>query len=214
MKSTDIYKLYAVTDRSWVGEMTFSEQIIASLKGGVTMLQLREKELNSEDFLKSAIEVKAICQQYNVPFIINDDVNTAKTCDADGIHVGQSDMNTLDVRKIIGPDKLLGVSVQTVDQALIAQEQGADYLGVGAVFSTSTKTDAKTVSTDIVKAICQAVDIPVVAIGGINKDNISQLSGLGLKGVAVVSALYGANNIEESTKHMRSQVSNLLKEAL
>lgn len=184
--------LYAVTDRSWLGEKTLSQQVEEALQGGVTMLQLREKDLEQDAFLEEAFAVKALCRRFGVPFLIDDDVPLALRCGADGVHVGQSDMEAGEVRARIGPDKILGVSVQTVSQAVLAQEAGADYLGVGAVFSTSTKLDADTVSFDTLRKICAAVDIPVVAIGGINTENLLELSGSGIAGVAVVSAIFAA----------------------
>ena len=195
--------LYAVTDRSWVGKQSFYEQIEASLKGGVTLLQLREKDLNTEAFLNEAYDIQKLCNDYHVPFIINDDVAVALKCQADGVHIGQSDMALIDARKTLGEDKVIGVSVQTVEQALEAERNGADYLGVGAVFSTSTKSDAKTVSKDMIEAICQAVHIPVVAIGGIHHDNVKTLKDLSIDGIAVVSAIYGADDIQQATKSLK-----------
>ena len=186
--------LYAVTDRSWLGEKTLSQQVEEALQGGVTMLQLREKDLEQDAFLEEAFAVKALCRRFGVPFLIDDDVSLALRCGADGVHVGQSDMEAGEVRARIGPDKILGVSAQTVSQALLAQEAGADYLGVGAVFSTSTKLDADTVSFVPLREICEAVDIPVVAIGGINTENLLELSGSGIAGVAVVSAIFAAHS--------------------
>ena len=164
--------LYAVTDRYWLGDETLYQQVEKTLKGGTTFVQLREKKLDEDNFLKEAIEIKELCRKYNVPFVINDNVDIALKMDADGVHVGQSDMEALDVRKLLGPDKIIGVSAQTVEQAVLAEKHGADYLGVGAVFQTNSKDDADFVSYDTLKAICEAVSIPVVAIGGITKDNI------------------------------------------
>jgi len=194
--------LYAVTDRAWVGEMTLAEQCKAALEGGVTCLQLREKELDEASFLQEAIELKALCDAYGVPFIVNDHVDIAVASNAHGIHVGQSDMAAGDVRKKIGPDMILGVSAQTVEQAIAAEKAGADYLGVGAVFPTSTKLDAAEVSHDTLKAICSAVSIPVVAIGGINEGNIQELAGTGFDGVALVSAIFGAKDITGTCKRL------------
>lgn len=195
--------LYAVTDRHWTGEQTLMEQVEDALKGGVTCVQLREKELDKEAFLKEAIEMKALCGKYQVPFIVNDEVDIAVECGADGVHVGQMDMEAGNVRSIVGEDMMIGVSVRTVEQAVTAERAGADYLGVGAVFSTTTKLDAHDVSYETLKAICQAVSIPVVAIGGINKGNILKLSGSGADGVALVSAIFAAKNIEEECKELR-----------
>lgn len=194
--------LYAVTDRTWLGTATLAEQAEACLKGGVTMIQLREKELHSSEFLKEAEEIKALCHQYQVPFLINDNVEIALSCDADGVHVGQKDMEAGAVRSKLGSDKILGVSVQTVEQALAAEENGADYLGTGAVFTTSTKPDANGVSRSTLKAICHAVSIPVVAIGGIQEHNILTLKGTGIQGAAVISAIFSKANIETAAKRL------------
>ena len=156
--------LYAVTDRSWLHGRTLKEQVKEALDGGVTFLQLREKQIDSELFLQEAQELKELCKQYQVPFVINDDVELALKVDADGVHVGQSDMEAGDVRKKLGKDKIIGVSAQTVEQAVMAEKHGADYLGVGAVFPTSSKDDAQVVDYESLKAICQAVQIPVIAI--------------------------------------------------
>ncbi len=202
-------KLYAVTDRAWTGKQTLLEQVENALKGGTTMVQLREKHLDEVSFYSEAVEMKALCARYNVPFLINDNVALACRVDADGVHVGQNDMAAGEVRAIIGPDKILGVSVQTVEQALAAQAAGADYLGVGAVFATATKQDACEVPLTTLKAICEAVDIPVVAIGGIHKDNIAQLAGSGIDGVAVVSAIFAADDITEACKTLRREADTL-----
>ncbi len=201
--------LYAVTDRAWVGRQTLMEQVEDALKGGATFIQLREKQLDEESFYREALEMKALCARYQVPFVINDNVALACKVDADGVHVGQDDMAANDVRAMIGPDKILGVSAQTVEQALAAQGAGADYLGVGAVFATSTKQDACEVPRETLKAICDAVDIPVVAIGGIKKENIVQLAGTGIDGIAVVSAIFGAEDITDACKELRREVEAL-----
>lgn len=195
-------QLYAVTDRTWVGEQTLLEQVEAALKGGVTCVQLREKELDEEAFLEEAMEMKVLCEKYHVPFIINDNVEIAIKCKADGIHVGQKDMEAGNVRKLVGDDMMIGVSARTVEQALKAQEAGADYLGVGAMFTTTTKLDANHVSFDTLKAICEAVTIPVVAIGGISKANMLELAGSGADGVALVSAIFAAEDIEEECREL------------
>lgn len=195
--------LYAVTDRSWVGKQTLYEQVESALRGGVTCLQLREKELDEAAFLEEAVEMKKLCAKYGVPFIINDNVQIALKCGADGVHVGQSDMAAGNVRKAVGDKMIVGVSAQTVEQAIAAEKAGADYLGVGAVFPTSTKSDAREVSHQTLKEICAAVDIPVTAIGGINKSNMAELSGTGVDGVALVSAIFAADNIEEECKILK-----------
>lgn len=196
--------LYAVTDRAWVGTQSLYEQVESALKGGVTCVQLREKDLNEEDFLAEAIEIRALCRQYNVPFFINDNVEIAIKCKADGIHVGQDDMAASSVRQKVGDDMMIGVSVHSVSEALEAVKNGADCLGVGAVFPSSTKTDASLVSKDVLCDICDAVDIPVVAIGGISKSNLSELSGTGVDGVALVSAIFAAKDIESECRLLRS----------
>lgn len=195
--------LYAVTDRTWLGGRTLADAVHDALEGGATFLQLREKNLDDDSFLQLALEIKEIAAKYKVPFVINDNINVALACGAYGVHVGQKDMAAKDVRKIIGPDKILGVSAQTVEQAVAAEENGADYLGVGSVFSTSTKLDADAVSFETLKEICQAVSIPVVAIGGINKDNARKLKGSGIDGIAVVSAIFAQENIREAAAELR-----------
>lgn len=201
--SKETMLLYAVTDRSWVGKQTLYEQVESALKGGATCIQLREKNLDEAAFLEEAVALKKLCGQYGVPLIINDNIDIAMKCGADGIHVGQSDMEAANVRKAVGDEMIIGVSAQTVEQALAAQGAGADYLGVGAVFPTSTKLDASEVSHQTLKEICAAVDIPVTAIGGINKGNIAELSGTGVDGVALVSAVFAAENIEEECKLLK-----------
>ncbi len=195
--------LYAVTHRAWIGKQTLMEQVEDAIKGGITCVQLREKELDQEAFLAEAMEMKALCSHYGVPLIINDNVEIAIKCNADGIHVGQKDMETGSVRSLVGDNMVIGVSAQTVEQALAAEKAGADYLGVGAVFSTTTKLDANTVSHETLKEICKAVSIPVVAIGGISKSNILELSGTGVDGVALVSAIFGAQDVESECKSLR-----------
>ncbi len=195
--------LYAVTDRTWLGNMTLYEQVEEALKGGATFIQLREKELDEEAFLKEAFEIKELCRKYNVPFVINDNVDIAVKAKADGIHIGQKDMEAGYVRSIIGEDKILGVSAQTVEQALLAEKMGADYLGVGAVFTTGSKADADDVRIETLKAICEAVNIPVVAIGGIGAGNILELTGSGICGVAVISAIFASDNIGKATAELK-----------
>ncbi len=203
--------LYAVTDRRWLKKKTLSYAVEEALQGGVTFVQLREKELSNELFLKEAEEIKNVCHKYHVPLIINDNVDIAIQVNADGVHVGQSDMGVGCVRKKLGKDKRIGVSVQTVEQALLAQEQGADYLGVGAVFPTGSKDDAEDVDYETLCAICNAVTIPVVAIGGIGQDNVEQLVGSGIAGVAVISAIFAQKDIKEATVQLRKSVENMVK---
>ncbi|MDY2593664.1 MAG: thiamine phosphate synthase [Oliverpabstia sp.] len=203
--------LYAVTDRSWLNGRTLYEQVEDALKGGATFIQLREKKLDKEDFLKEAIEIQALCRQYHVPFVINDDVDIALQIDADGVHVGQSDMEAGDVRTKLGPDKIIGVSAQTVEQAVLAEQRGADYLGVGAVFPTGSKDDADDISHDTLQAICEAVQIPVIAIGGISKNNVLQLKGRGICGIAVISAIFAQSDIQAATEELKNLTEKMVQ---
>lgn len=199
--------LYAVTDRSWLCGETLYSQVEKALEGGATMIQLREKEMSEDSFLAEAREIKELCARYDVPFLINDNVAIAAAVDADGVHVGQSDMEAGDVRRNLGRGKIIGVSAQTVEQAILAEKCGADYLGVGAVFHTGTKPDASDVSYETLKAICKAVSIPVVAIGGITADNVKGLVGSGICGAAVVSALFAQEDIEAAARELNRVVS-------
>lgn len=203
--------LYAVTDRAWVGRQSLYEQVESALKGGATCVQLREKELDDEMFLTEAMELADLCRRYNVPFFINDNVDIAIKCQADGIHVGQEDMQAAQVRQKVGEDMIIGVSVHSIEEALEAVKNGADCLGVGAVFSTSTKTDVDVLPKEVLRDICAAVDIPVVAIGGINKTNIKDLSGTGVDGVALVSAIFAAEDIETECKALRKLSEEMVK---
>jgi thiamine-phosphate pyrophosphorylase len=195
--------LYAVTDRYWLKDHTLLEEVENTLKGGATFIQLREKNLEEEKFMKEAIEIQALCKKYKVPFVVNDNVDIAVAMDADGVHVGQSDMEAGEVRKKLGPDKIIGVSACTVEQAVLAEKRGADYLGVGAVFPTGSKDDAEDVSHDTLKAICDAVSIPVVAIGGITKENVWELQGSGIDGIAVISAIFAQPDIQAATMELK-----------
>ena len=194
-------RLYAVTDRAWVGQGTLGEQ---ALRGGVTCVQLREKSLGVPAILVEAEEIGALCRSYGVPFLINDRVEIALQCGADGVHVGQKDRAAREVRRLLGPNRILGVSARTVEQAVQAERDGADYLGVGAVFSTSTKADAMPVSYETLQAICRAVSIPVVAIGGIQRENLLSLTGSGVDGVALVSAIFAAPDVETASRELRA----------
>ena len=195
--------LYAVTDRHWLGEKSLYEVVRESLDGGVTFLQLREKNLDEDSFYEEAVRLQAMAREYKVPFVINDNVEIAVRMNADGVHVGQDDMEAGNVRALIGPDKILGVSAQTVEQAVLAEQQGADYLGVGAVFPTGSKDDAVDVPLETLKAICEAVSIPVVAIGGITLENTPELAGTGICGIAVISAIYAQKNIREAASALK-----------
>ncbi len=206
-----ILRLYAVTDRSWLGEQTLYEQVELALRGGVTCVQLREKELPPAAFLAEAKELKVLCARFGVPLIINDNVEFALEVDADGVHVGQDDMDAQDVRGLIGPDKILGVTAKTIEQAQNAQRNGADYLGSGAVFGSTTKWNAKPMSRELLQSICESVTIPVVAIGGIHRGNIATLAGTGIRGAAVVSGIFAAADIEEECRVLRAEVEKLVK---
>lgn len=202
--------VYGVTDRKWLNGRSLTEVVKESLEGGATMIQLREKNLDEARFLQEAKELQSLCRTFKVPFIVNDNVDIALEMGADGIHVGQSDMEAGEVREKLGPDKILGVSAQTVEQAVLAEKRGADYLGVGAVFPTGSKDDAVEVDFDTLKAICEAVTIPVVAIGGITRNNVTQLSGSGICGVAVISAIYAQEDIAASTGILRDKIKNII----
>ncbi len=199
----DCLLLYGVTDRAWTGQQSLLEQVESALQGGATCIQLREKDLEEEAFLAEAVALKALCQRYSVPFIVNDNVEVAIKSGANGIHVGQEDLEAARVRQIMGEEVILGVSVKTVEQALLAQSMGADYLGVGAVFPTATKADAEGISRETLKAICQAVSIPVVAIGGIDSENMGTLASTGIAGVALVSAIFKGEDIEGRCRSLR-----------
>ena len=202
--------LYAVTDRHWLNGRRLVDDVRSSLDGGATFIQLREKNLGHAEFLNEAKEIQELCREYGVPFVINDDVELAKEINADGVHVGQSDTEALDARKMLGDDKIIGVSAQTVEQAMLAEKHGADYLGVGAVFPTGSKDDADDVSYETLKAICGAVSIPVVAIGGITQENVAKLAGSGICGVAVISAIYAAKNIQQASADLKAATEKML----
>ncbi len=203
MKPDDLL-LYAVTDRHWLKENeTLSDVVRAALAGGATFVQLREKNLEDSLFLDEAQKLQALCQEYRVPFVINDNVQIALKMHADGVHVGQSDMEAGNVRELLGSDRIIGVSVGTVEEALRAEARGADYLGVGAVFPTGSKDDAKSVTHEMLRSITEAVHIPVVAIGGITEENTPCLSGSGIDGIAVISAIFGQEDIMKATERLR-----------
>lgn len=203
-------RLYAITDRSWLGNQSLVGQVTEAIEAGVTFLQLREKNTTYDEYVELAHEIKKVTTKYKIPLIINDDIDVAIECDAEGVHVGQDDMIVSEARSRLGQDKIIGASCQTVEQAIKAEKDGADYLGVGAVFCTSTKLDAKNVSFDTLKAICEAVRIPVVAIGGIQRDNIEELKGSGIAGIAVVSAIFAKKNITKATKELREKIDEIL----
>lgn len=198
--------LYAITDQAFAGEKNLLQQIEEALASGVTFLQLREKNMDRQEFLKEAIAVRKLTRQYGVPFIINDDVDIAIECDADGVHVGQEDLTAAKVRSRIGPDRILGVTAKTTDQAVKAWKDGADYLGSGAVFPSPTKKNAIGITMEQLSAICRSVPIPVTAIGGITYENVSLLQGTGISGVSVVSGIFGQPDIPAAVRALKKEV--------
>lgn len=207
--------LYAVTDRHWLNGRRLADDVELALQGGATFVQLREKDdmaMEHDDFIAEALEIQALCKKYQVPFVIDDDVEAALEINADGVHVGQEDMEAGEVRTRLGDDKILGVSAHTVEEALLAEQRGADYLGVGAVFPTGSKADASEVSFETLKAICEAVSIPVVAIGGITRDNITKLRGSGIVGTAVISAIFAKPDIRSSSEDLKQQILKTVQE--
>lgn len=211
MKSVrEMLKLYAVTDRSWLNGRTLYEQVEEAILGGATCVQLREKEVEETLFREEAVRLAKLCHRYGVPLLINDNVQIAMRSGADGVHIGQEDMAAGDVRRLIGSDMIMGVTAKTVEQALKAQEAGADYLGSGAVFGTSTKMNARPMPIETLQSICSAVSIPVVAIGGINRNNIMKLAGTDIAGAAVVSGIFAAADIEGECRYLRAQIEGIL----
>ena len=204
-------RLYAVTDRAWTGRQSLYEQVECALKGGVTCVQLREKGMDEDRLVEEAAEIAALCRRYGVPFLINDNVDVALRCGADGVHVGQDDMEAGEVRRRLGADKIIGVSAHSVEEALRAEKCGATYLGSGAVFGSGTKKDVGTLDHEVLKEICASVQIPVVAIGGISRDNILQLKGTGIDGVAVISAIFAQNDIRAAAQEMRKLSAEVCK---
>ncbi len=202
--------LYAVTDRHWLDGRELQEVVKESLDGGATFVQLREKNLDDEHFLEEARQLQRLCRDYHVPFVINDNVDICMQMDADGVHVGQSDMEAGDVRAKLGPDKIIGVSACTVEQAILAEKRGADYLGVGAVFPTGSKDDATPVSRETLQEICRAVHIPVIAIGGITQQNMQELAGSGICGIAVISAIYAQKDICRAAADLKSAAQEMV----
>lgn len=199
-------RLYAVTDRAWVGKQTLLEQIEAALKGGATIVQLREKKLDEDNFVAEAIQVRNLCHKYNVPLIINDNVDVAIKSRADGVHVGIEDVPVAEIRKRVPADFIIGATCKTVEQAKAAEKAGADYMGVGAVFPSPTKTNAVRITNEQLREIVFSVSIPAVAVGGISYDNILEIKGSSVSGVAVVSAIFGAENIEKATAFLKERV--------
>lgn len=197
-------QLYAITDRNWLNGNTLASQVEDALRGGATFLQLREKNASKEEIIKEALEIKEICKKYNVPFVIDDDVDIAKEIDADGVHIGQNDASYKYARDILGDNKIIGMTAHNLEEALTAQNSGADYIGVGAVFNTSTKLDTIPMSRETLMQITSNISIPVVAIGGINENNILELKGSGVDGVAVISAIFSKEDITEAANNLLS----------
>ena len=202
--SRDSLRLYAVTDRAWLNGRTLGQVVRESITGGATLIQLREKNLGYEVFKYEALEIQRLCREHNIPFIVNDNVNLAREVDADGVHVGQDDMEAGSVRRLIGAGKILGVSVRTPEEAVRAEAQGADYLGAGAVFHTGSKSDAVDITHEALREICEAVKIPVVAIGGISFKNARELAGTGIAGLAVISAIFASPDIAAASRELRA----------
>ena len=203
--------LYAVTDSRWAVNRTLEEQVEEALMGGATCVQLREKELNDEDFIKKALKIKKICEKYGVPLFINDNVKVATLCNSEGIHIGQKDMNVVDARKKKKKNMIIGVSASNLEEATLAEEQGADYLGVGAMFTTNVKDDATPVSIDELTEICKNISIPVCAIGGINLDNMEELRNSGVDGFAIVSAIFSKDNIKKATEELLKKAKGIVE---
>lgn len=207
MKFTkEFLRLYAITDRKWIGNRSMPEEVEKALKAGVTCLQIREKEIDYEDYLSKSIELRKICNKYNVPFIVDDDIEIALASGADGVHVGQKDILNKDVRSMIGDDMILGISANSVELAIAAEKSGADYIGVGSIQLSPTKSESKVLSLEYVQEICNSVSIPVVAIGGINEENIPKLKGIGVAGVAVISAIFGKEDVAEAVHELKKLV--------
>lgn len=200
--NSDSMKLYAVTDSHHLNGRKLEEVVEDVLKGGATFLQLREKDMSHDELVKEAVIIKKIADRYNVPFVIDDDIYAAKEADADGVHIGQSDADYQTARKLLGPDKIIGMTAPSVELAKKAESMGADYIGAGAVFNTSTKKDTHPLNTDALKEIADSVSIPVVAIGGINKDNINKLRGTDIDGIAVVSALFASDDPQSAAQSL------------
>ena len=209
--TAEMLRLYAVTDRAWVGRQTLTQQVEAALKGGATCVQLREKHLDDTDMLAEAKTISALCRAYHVPFILNDNVPLAKLCGADGVHVGQDDLSAAEARRLLGPDKIIGVSAHNVAEAKKAFADGADYLGCGAMFPTHTKTDTNVISRQVLADVCASVPIPVVAIGGISGENVGKLAGSGICGVAVISAIYAAQDVKAAAADLKATVKEMLR---
>lgn len=209
MKPNIDYSVYLVTDRDLMSTETLEEAVEEAIKGGCTLIQLREKECSSLDFYNTAVNVKKITDKYNIPLLINDRLDIAQAVDAAGVHVGQSDLPLTIVRKILGNEKIIGVSTGNLEEALIAQKDGADYLGVGAIYSTGTKKDATAISMEELKKIRSNIKIPIVVIGGINKERIKDFKGINIDGLAIVSAIIAQKDIKRATEEIKKEFENL-----
>lgn len=204
------YILYGITDGVHDSNCSTARKVEEAIVGGVTIIQYREKKLTGEEKLQDAVKVQEVCRKYGIPFLINDDVDLAQKIDADGVHLGQSDMNPAEARKILGPDKIIGVTAKTVEQAVLAQKEGADYLGSGAVFVTGTKLDAVPLDHDRLDEICESVSIPVVAIGGIDASNIAKLRGRKMSGFAVVNGIFGQKDIVAAARDLKQLAAEIV----
>lgn len=209
MKASDL-QLYAITDRYWLNGARLADQVEEVLKNGATFLQLREKEFSHEEMVAEAKEIKEIAKKYHIPFVINDDIYAAKEIDADGVHIGQSDMEFQKAREILGPEKIIGLSAGNLQEAMAAEQMGADYIGVGAVFHTDTKENTTAITFDELYRITSSISIPVVAIGGISAENLMQLKGTGIDGIAVISAIFGQTDPGVATKHLAALTAKLI----
>ena len=209
-KNSGIYKLYAVTDRQWLGTRKLKDDVESALRGGATLVQLREKNMDFDAFCHEAEEIHRLCQNYNVALIINDNVQVAKTIGAEGVHLGQGDMNPVQARKILGSNKIIGVTARSVQQAIKAEADGADYLGSGAIFGTSTKSDAVKMSFETLESICSSVHIPIVAIGGITMENVTELNGINICGIATISGIFAQENIQKSARVLKQKVEEIV----
>lgn len=206
----EILLLYAITDSGCIGARDFYEEAENALKGGVTILQLREKNLTTEELTEKAKKLKAVCRKYNVPLIVNDDVQAAIDSGADGVHVGADDMNVSEIRRLAGDNFIIGATAKTVEQAVSAQKQGADYLGCGALFTSSTKQNAKPMTAETLRQITSEVTIPVVAIGGLTYDNIDVIKDSGVSGAAVVSAIFAENDVKTAAEKLKRKIGEIL----
>lgn len=209
LKKEDLL-LYAVTDRSWNNGLSLYEQVELAIRGGVTIVQLREKELSEDLFISEAVKIRELCHRHNVPFIINDNLEVALKCKADGIHVGQDDMPVRQIREIAGDGFIIGTTAKTVEQAQKAEADGADYLGVGAVFPSPTKSNAIRITKEMLCRISESVDIPIVAIGGITAENMHEIAHTGISGMAIVSAIFAADDIEAAAANLNRMVSEYI----